>query len=73
MNENAVIAYVEINGYRIATYDDGLMYVTDVSPVGGDSWEVRQVARCFSPEDAAEAHERVTGEIAAGRIPGGCA
>ena len=74
MNERDIISETVVGDWVISTYDDGLLYQTDitrnVSPPDGRIWDTY---RCFTPEEAVVAHARVVSEVIRGLLPGGVA
>lgn len=72
MNENDILAETVIGSYTISTYDDGLLWQTDVTrkavPPDDQIWTM---GRCFSEEEAADLHKKTVSEIIRGMVPGG--
>lgn len=69
MNENDIVAETAVNGWHIATYDDGIAYVTDAvredaDPEGG----VLEVARSLDIDIAREAHSAAVSRAARGEM-----
>jgi N-acyl-L-homoserine lactone synthetase len=70
MNENDLLAETVVNGYRVTTYDDHVLYhvavTREISPPDDQIWEM---GRFFTPEEAANAHARIVSEIIRGTVP----
>jgi hypothetical protein len=68
VNESDILAETTVNGWHISTYDDGLLYVTDVHREG-DTEEVWEVARSFDEINARQDHIRAVSGAIQGKLP----